>query len=124
MARLQSTNARSESRPKIVMGSRSLDIKNSEQVSCSLVVTDSNQESSMRAMVIIPTYNESENIEELVLKILALGENFRVTVVDDNSLDGTGEIAERLASVYSRVHVIHRPKKLGLGTAYLTGFKY
>lgn len=78
----------------------------------------------MQAMVIIPTYNESDNIEGLVSKILALGDNFQITIVDDNSSDGTGEIADRLASVYSRVHVIHRPKKLGLGTAYLAGFKY
>ena len=78
----------------------------------------------MKAMVIIPTYNERDNIEPLVSKILALGENFHITIVDDNSEDGTGDIADGLAETYSRVHVIHRPVKQGLGTAYVTGFKY
>ena len=78
----------------------------------------------MKAMVIIPTYNERDNIEPIASKILALGDNFHITIVDDNSSDGTGEIADRLADMYPRVHVIHRPKKLGLGTAYLTGFNY
>lgn len=78
----------------------------------------------MKAMVVIPTYNERDNIEALVLDILALGDDFHVTVVDDNSPDGTGEIADRLACLYPRVHVIHRPEKQGLGTAYVAGFEY
>jgi dolichol-phosphate mannosyltransferase len=72
----------------------------------------------------MPTYNERENLERLVKQILALEAGFYITVVDDNSPDGTGEIADRLASQYSRMHVIHRPRKLGLGTAYIAGFKY
>lgn len=78
----------------------------------------------MKAMVIIPTYNECNNIEALVAKILALGDSFHVTIVDDNSQDGTGEIADRLAQRCARVQVIHRPNKLGLGTAYVAGFIY
>ena len=78
----------------------------------------------MKAMVIIPTYNERDNIEPLASTILALGEEFHITIVDDNSPDGTGDLADRLAEGCPRVHVLHRPGKQGLGTAYLTGFKY
>ena len=73
--------------------------------------------------VIIPTYNESENIERLVRLILALPLELSVIVVDDNSPDGTGQIADRLVAEDERVHVIHRPGKLGLGTAYVAGFQ-
>jgi dolichol-phosphate mannosyltransferase len=75
-------------------------------------------------MVIIPTYNEKENIERLVHTILSLEPEFYITIVDDNSPDGTGQIAERLAATCPTVHVIHRPEKQGLGTAYIAGFKY
>ncbi|RME42221.1 MAG: polyprenol monophosphomannose synthase [Chloroflexi bacterium] len=78
----------------------------------------------MKCMVVIPTYNERDNIEPLVDKILGLGDHFHVTIVDDNSPDGTGEIAERLATTTPRVQVIHRPAKQGLGTAYIAGFKH
>ncbi len=78
----------------------------------------------MKAMVVIPTYNERDNIEALVQEILALGDEFHITIVDDSSPDGTGEIADRLARRDPRVHVIHRPTKQGLGTAYVAGFKY
>ncbi|HXW01042.1 MAG TPA: polyprenol monophosphomannose synthase, partial [Anaerolineae bacterium] len=77
----------------------------------------------MDIRVIIPTYNEKENIAELVKKILALTINAQVIVVDDNSPDGTGHIADKLAEQNSRVSVIHRSGKLGLGTAYIAGFK-
>jgi dolichol-phosphate mannosyltransferase len=77
----------------------------------------------MRAAIVIPTYNESDNIESLVEAIMALGEERRVIIVDDNSPDGTGELAEDLARERSAVHVLHRPAKLGLGTAYIAGFK-
>jgi len=77
----------------------------------------------MRTAVIIPTYNESDNIEPLVRDILALGEVTEIIIVDDNSPDGTGEIADELARVYRGIKVIHRPAKLGLGTAYITGFR-
>lgn len=78
----------------------------------------------MKTMVVIPTYNERDNIEAMVLDILALSDDFCVTIVDDNSPDGTGKIADHLADLHPRVHVIHRPAKQGLGTAYLAGFRY
>ncbi len=73
--------------------------------------------------VIVPTYNEKENIADLVQQILALPVNAQVIVVDDNSPDGTGQIADDLARQSARVSVIHRAGKLGLGTAYIAGFK-
>jgi len=77
-----------------------------------------------RVCVIVPTYNEKENIESLITQLLALPTRVQVIVVDDNSPDGTGEIADRLMLENAgRVSVIHRPNKLGLGTAYTTGFK-
>ena len=79
----------------------------------------------MQVTVIIPTYNEQENIETLVTQLLALPTPAHVTAVDDNSPDGTGAIADRLAAESNgRVQVIHRPGKLGLGTAYIAGFKH
>ncbi len=77
----------------------------------------------MDICVIIPTYNEKENIADLVEQILALEIGARVIVVDDNSPDGTGQIADDLARHDNRVRVIHRAGKLGLGTAYIAGFK-
>ena len=74
--------------------------------------------------VIVPTYNERENIEPLVRQLLELPVGVRVIVVDDNSPDGTGELADELAAESGgRVAVIHRPGKLGLGTAYIAGFR-
>lgn len=78
----------------------------------------------MKCMIVIPTYNERENIAGIVPQILALGPEFEVTIVDDNSPDGTGAVADRLAARDARVHVIHRPAKRGLSTAYVTGFAY
>jgi len=73
--------------------------------------------------VILPTYNELENITQLVPELLALPCDLRVVIVDDNSPDGTGAAADRLAAEHrGRVEVIHRAGKLGLGTAYLAGF--
>ncbi len=77
----------------------------------------------MDICVIIPTYNEKENIIDLVNQILALPLKARVIIVDDNSPDGTGQIADDLVEQTSRVGVIHRSGKLGLGTAYIAGFK-
>lgn len=78
----------------------------------------------MRTTIIIPTYNEKENIETLVAQLLALPLVAHIIVVDDNSPDGTGAIADRLATESDgRVSVIHRPGKLGLGTAYIAGFR-
>jgi dolichol-phosphate mannosyltransferase len=73
--------------------------------------------------IVMPTYNEAENLEPLISEILGLHPDLNIIVVDDNSPDGTGEIAARLSHHDSRIHVIHRPKKAGLGTAYVAGFK-
>ena len=77
----------------------------------------------MSNVVIVPTYNERENIRPLVEQLLALPIEIQVIVVDDNSPDGTGAIADELAASNSHVRVIHRSGKLGLGTAYVAGFK-
>lgn len=76
-----------------------------------------------RVAVIIPTYNESENLERLVRLILSLPLEAEIIVVDDNSPDGTGQIADHLAAEDGRIQVIHRPGKMGLGTAYIAGFR-
>lgn len=73
--------------------------------------------------IVIPTYNEFENLRELAEQLLALPLTLNLIVVDDHSPDGTGELADELAAADSRITVIHRPGKLGLGTAYIAGFK-
>jgi dolichol-phosphate mannosyltransferase len=78
----------------------------------------------MKALVVVPTYNERENLGELIPRILETDARFEVLVVDDASPDGTGEIADQLARTVPRVQVIHREGKLGLGSAYRTGFRY
>lgn len=78
----------------------------------------------MTAIVVVPTYNEASNIAPLVKKIISLNLDIGVLIVDDNSPDGTGEIADGLASQYSQVSVIHRLKKQGLGRAYIEGFQW
>jgi len=78
----------------------------------------------MKSIIIIPTYNEKENIGKLIEEILKLNRDFHILIIDDNSPDGTGRIAEGLAKKHSEVSVIHRRGKLGLGTAYISGFKY
>jgi dolichol-phosphate mannosyltransferase len=77
-----------------------------------------------RALVIVPTYNEKPNIERLIAAVLAQDPRLEVLVVDDNSADGTGAIVDALAACDSRVHVLHRPGKMGLGTAYVAGFRW
>lgn len=79
-----------------------------------------------KVMTVIPTYNEAENLPRLVTELFALDiPTLEILVVDDNSPDGTGQIADELASQHpDRVHVLHRAGKLGLGTAYITGFRY
>ena len=72
-----------------------------------------------RALVVIPTYNEAGNVPSLVPQVLAQDPRLEVLVVDDNSPDGTGQIAAALAANEPRVHVLHREGKLGLGTAYI-----
>ncbi len=78
----------------------------------------------MEALVIIPTYNEKENIREIAMAVLGVGPGIELLVVDDASPDGTGAIVDGLAAVNPRVHVIHRTGKLGLGSAYITGFRW
>ena len=78
----------------------------------------------MRAVVCLPTYDERENLEPMLRALgEVLGPDDRVLVIDDNSPDGTGELADRLASELERVEVLHRPRKEGLGPAYLAGFR-
>jgi len=76
------------------------------------------------ALVILPTFNEVENLEPMVQAILRQDLGLHILVVDDNSPDGTGLLADRLASRYVEVHVLHRPRKLGLGPAYIAGFRW
>ncbi len=79
--------------------------------------------SSAGTYVVVPTYNEADNIHELITQLLELPVKVSVIVVDDNSPDGTGQIADDYADRYpERVFVVHRPGKLGLGTAYIAGF--
>jgi dolichol-phosphate mannosyltransferase len=77
-----------------------------------------------RTLIIIPTYNERENLENIVSAIHEVVPHVHVLVVDDNSPDGTGEIADRLAETDERVHVLHREGKAGLGKAYIAGFRW
>ncbi len=77
-----------------------------------------------KALVIIPTYNERENIPKLVPLVLAQDARIEILIIDDNSPDGTGTLADDLARAEPRVHVLHRPGKLGLGTAYIAGFRW
>ncbi len=77
-----------------------------------------------RGLVVIPTYNEVGNLTQLVPQVLAQDARLEVLVVDDNSPDGTGQLAAALAAKESRLHVLHREGKLGLGTAYITAFQW
>ena len=77
----------------------------------------------MKSVVIVPTYNEHDNIDALLTDLLALPLDLSVIVIDDNSPDGTGRLADDWAARDGRVRVIHRAGKLGLGTAYLAGFQ-
>ena len=75
-------------------------------------------------LVIIPTYNESENIERIISRVHEHSPQVDVLVADDNSPDGTGDIADKIAALDERVHVLHRKGKEGLGAAYLAGFQW
>src|SRR5881296_2238400 len=77
-----------------------------------------------RALVVIPTYNEAGNLSSLVPQVLAQDPRLEILVVDDKSPDGTGQLADALAAKEPRLHVLHREGKLGLGTAYITGFRW
>jgi len=75
-------------------------------------------------LIVIPTYNEAENLEKIVARVHAIMPSAHILIIDDNSPDGTGVIADRLAASDQRVFAQHRPGKLGLGTAYVQGFKW
>ncbi len=80
----------------------------------------------MQTMVVIPTYNEANNLSPLVGELRSLGiAGLQILIVDDNSPDGTGDLADDLSRRYpGEFHILHRPAKLGLGTAYLAGFRF
>jgi dolichol-phosphate mannosyltransferase len=78
-----------------------------------------------KKLVIIPTYNEKENIKAIIEKIFSLNQNFEILVIDDGSPDGTADIVKELMKIYpDSLYILERSGKLGLGTAYITGFKY
>jgi len=77
-----------------------------------------------RVLVIVPTYDEAENLEGVITRLRAAVPEAHVLVADDTSPDGTGRIADRLAAADDHVHVLHRPGKAGLGAAYLAGFRW
>jgi len=77
-----------------------------------------------RALVIVPTYNERENITRLIGAILDQDQRVEILVVDDGSPDGTGEIVDAVIQHEARVHILKRPRKMGLGTAYIAGFRW
>ena len=81
-------------------------------------------ETAERALVVMPTYNERVNLSQIVPQILQQDPRLEVLVVDDNSPDGTGQLADGMAAADPRVHVLHRPEKAGLGKAYLAGFRW
>jgi dolichol-phosphate mannosyltransferase len=87
-------------------------------------VATASDDTEVRACVCLPTYDERENLEPMLRALGAvLGPDDRVLVIDDNSPDGTGELADRLAAELGFVDVLHRPRKEGLGPAYLAGFR-
>ena len=75
-------------------------------------------------LVIIPTYNEKENIENIIRCVFSLQQDFHILIVEDNSPDGTAAIVKRLQQEFPHLYMIERAGKLGLGTAYITGFKW
>ncbi|MHB1050451.1 MAG: polyprenol monophosphomannose synthase [Bacteroidota bacterium] len=77
-----------------------------------------------KALVIIPTYNESPNAEKIITEVLQQSDMVEVLIVDDNSPDGTADIVKQMMVSNKRIHLLQREKKLGLGTAYVAGFKY
>lgn len=79
----------------------------------------------MKKLVIIPTYNEKENIEKIIRKVFSLPGGYHLLIVDDGSPDGTGDIVKRLMQEFhGKLHILERKGKLGLGTAYIAGFKW
>ncbi len=78
----------------------------------------------MNILVCVPTFNEKENIERIISAVLAQGDDFEVLIIDDNSPDGTAAIVEGLKKDNPKIHLLKRPGKMGLGTAYIDGFTY
>lgn len=78
----------------------------------------------MEALIVVPTYNEKENIGSIIEAVLAQRDDIGILIVDDNSPDGTGEIVRELAASDGRVHLLQRKGKMGLGSAYIAGFKW
>jgi dolichol-phosphate mannosyltransferase len=77
-----------------------------------------------KRLVIIPTYNEIDNIEAIIAAVLNLEPKFELLIVDDGSPDGTAQVVKKLQNTHSEIHLLERKGKLGLGTAYIAGFKY
>ena len=77
-----------------------------------------------KALIVVPTYNERDNVGDIAARLLATLGDAELLFVDDNSPDGTGDVLDRLAAADGRLHVLHRPGKLGLGTAYIAGFRW
>lgn len=86
-------------------------------------MNEAKRQGTGRALVVMPTYNEVETLGELVPRVLEQDGRIDVLIIDDASPDGTGQVADRMAAETPRVEVIHRAGKLGLGTAYLRGFR-
>jgi len=77
-----------------------------------------------RCLVVIPTYNEADNLPQLIPTVLNLGSHFNILIVDDNSPDGTAKLVKEMQKTEPRLFLVERPGKMGLGTAYVAGFKY
>jgi len=75
-------------------------------------------------LVCIPTYNEKENVRQIIEAVLSQGPDIEILIIDDNSPDGTAQIVQQLAATDKRIHLLQRPGKMGLGTAYIDGFKF
>jgi dolichol-phosphate mannosyltransferase len=78
----------------------------------------------VKSLVIVPTYNERENVKTLIPQILALPSEIEILIVDDNSPDGTADVVLEMSKKDGRIHLLRRKEKLGLGSAYVAGFKY
>lgn len=78
----------------------------------------------MKALVCIPTYNERENISKIINAVLKQHESLNILVIDDNSPDSTADVVKEMMNANKRIDIIERPKKMGLGTAYVKGFRY
>ena len=85
---------------------------------------DELREAASRSVIVMPTYNERENLSLIIARLFARYPSINILVVDDNSPDGTGELADELSLSHSGLSVIHRSRKMGLGTAYIAGFRH